>query len=293
MICPNCGTQISNEVSFCPNCGRRVDVGEKTERKIGEKNTDFKKMAEEAQAENIKLKKQIKTIAIVAIVLALAAVVFFMVKNMKSDKEEGSDDSISIENASVGDYIEFGAYEQDNDSSNGKEPIEWRVLDKKDNRVLVISKYALDCKKYNMQDKYITWEDCTLREWLNEEFFGEAFSSSEIERIPTVNISAEDNSEFGTEAGNDTEDKIFLLSVDEAEKYFESDKDRRCKPTDYAVMKEVTVENENGCCWWWLRSPGYEQDEAAGVPGFGYVHADGAYVHRLHAVRPAMWIELE
>lgn len=287
MVCPNCKAQISGGMQFCPQCGKRITNDNRVN------NTSRNQGGISQPSESKEKSRKTFIIAIITVVAVIALGFLLLRDSGKDEKEDAKDTRIEIEYAEVGDYIEFGEYEQDNDSSNGKEPIEWRVLDKKDNRVLVISKYALDCKKYNMQDKYITWEDCTLREWLNEEFFGEAFSSSEIERIPTVNILAEDNSEFGTEAGNDTEDKIFLLSVDEAEKYFESDKDRRCKPTDYAAMKEVTVENENGCCWWWLRSPGYEQDEAAGVPGFGYVHADGAYVHRLHAVRPAMWIEIE
>ncbi|MBP3696995.1 MAG: hypothetical protein J6J45_05560, partial [Clostridia bacterium] len=67
----------------------------------------------------------------------------------------------------VGDYITFGSYEQDNDLSNGKEPIEWLVLDKQDGKVLVISKYALDAKPYNDEYVDVTWETCTLRSWLN------------------------------------------------------------------------------------------------------------------------------
>ncbi len=299
MTCPNCKTQISNGTTFCPNCGRCVDAqgNMKNQTGVQDENAALKKAAEAAQAENIKLKKQIKTIVIVAIVLDLAAVAFVVVKNMMSDKdrkEAGKDGAISIESASVGDYIEFGAYEQDNNTSNGKEPIEWRVLEVEGNRALLISEKALDCVEYNKEWKTITWEDCTLREWLNNEFINEAFSSSEKSQIPTVKVEAEDNSEFGTEAGNDTEDKVFLLSIDEAEMYFDSDDERICKPTEYAVANNADVEEDYGSCWWWLRSPGFSQDSAAYVTTNGYVIESGLYVYNYYvAVRPALWVNLE
>ena len=75
--------------------------------------------------------------------------------------------------------LKFGHYEQDNDTSNGPEEIEWRVLAAEGSRVLVISEYALDVKKYNAGSVGITWENCTLREWLNGEFFQTAFNSGE------------------------------------------------------------------------------------------------------------------
>lgn len=95
--------------------------------------------------------------------------------------------------ASVGDTIVFGSYEQDNDTSNGKENIEWLVLAKKDNRLLVTSQYALDCQQYNTSYTSVTWESCTLRKWLNADFFNAAFSDGEKVMIPTVTVSAYKN----------------------------------------------------------------------------------------------------
>ena len=53
-----------------------------------------------------------------------------------------------LQSVSVGDTVCFGTYEQDNDTSNGTENIEWKVLAKENNKVLIISKYALDCQVY-------------------------------------------------------------------------------------------------------------------------------------------------
>ena len=96
-------------------------------------------------------------------------------------------------NIKVGDYIKFGAYEQDSDTSNGKEEIEWLVLEVKDGKALVISKYALDCKPYNESYTEVTWETCTLRSWLNNDFINAAFSAVEKTMIPTVTVSVDKN----------------------------------------------------------------------------------------------------
>ncbi len=195
----------------------------------------------------------------------------------------------------IGDYITFGKYEQDNDTSNGKEDIEWLVLDKEGDRVFVISKYALDCKPYNVEKADVTWETCTLRIWLNDEFFNEAFTSSEMSQIPTVTVTAGANPRYNTNPGNDTQDKIFLLSIDEANEYFDSDAERECQYTDYVMAQGARVKYDN--CFWWLRSPGYYQNDAAYVYSNGriysYIDSNGySVVYSSHSVRPAMWIEL-
>lgn len=197
-----------------------------------------------------------------------------------------------FENAEVGDYIEFGIYEQDGDISNSEEDIEWLVLDKKAGKILVISKYALDCKQYNISDIDVTWETCTLRKWLNNDFINAAFSAGEQAMIPTVTVSADKNPAYSTNPGNATQDQVFLLSITEANKYFNSDSARQCKPTDYAVANGAW-ESDSGNCWWWLRSPGYYQDSAARVSWVGTIDVDGYDVdNSISAVRPALWIDL-
>lgn len=199
--------------------------------------------------------------------------------------------------ASVGDTIVFGSYEQDNDTSNGKENIEWLVLAKKDNRLLVTSQYALDCQQYNTSYTSVTWESCTLRKWLNADFFNAAFSDGEKVMIPTVTVSAYKNPDYSTNPGSATEDKVFLLSITEANRYFKTDEERMCVPTSYAKAHGAYTSSDYtkggaATCWWWLRSPGDDQGDAAyvlngGVYSFGFsVSGDDG------CVRPALWIDL-
>ncbi len=198
-----------------------------------------------------------------------------------------------IKNAKVGDIVYFGAYEQDNDTSNGKELIEWLVLAKENNRVLVISDKALDCRAFDTSGKYVTWEKCSLRKWLNNDFFNTAFSDDEKAAIPTVTVLADKNSTYNTDPGNATQDQVFLLSIVEAKKYFSSDSARQCNPTDYAVANGASEGNDN-ICWWWLRSPGGNQDYAAFVYSNGDIFDFGYFVLDSHrAVRPAMWITID
>ena len=197
-----------------------------------------------------------------------------------------------LQTASVGDTVRFGTYEQDNDTSNGAEGIEWQVLAKENNKVLVISKYALDCQQYNTSDTDVTWETCTLRTWLNGTFLDSAFTATEQAAIAQTTVTPDKNPERDTDPGNATTDKTFLLSIDEANKYFSSDSARQCEATAYAVANGVMVSYSGD--WWWLRSPGDYQSDAAYVSGAGSVSCDGRSVHLgAIAVRPALWINLD
>lgn len=119
-------------------------------------------------------------------------------------------------------YFVFGRYELDNDESNGPEPIEWVILDENENGTLLISRYVLDAAPYN--DNYeeeVTWETCSLREWLNNDFYDTAFDDEMKLHINTVTLVNDDNQMYGTSGGNDTSDKIFILSVSEILKYYD------------------------------------------------------------------------
>ena len=219
----------------------------------------------------------------------------------------------------VGDSIFFGKYEQDGNAGNGKEKIEWIVLDKNGSSVYVISRYALDCKPYHDKQTSITWEKCTLRDWLNHSFLNTAFSAQEQKQILTTTVINEDNPDYGIDGGNDTKDKIFLLSVKEARRYYKNDDkedymlgqsvSRACKPTAYAKAQGVWVydwyywytKNEagpeskkfDGNCSWWLRSPGNFSFRAAQVVYIGYAFSYGFEVNiGGDAVRPVMWLTL-
>ena len=182
----------------------------------------------------------------------------------------------------IGEIIEFGTYQN--------ETIRWRVIDKSGDKKLLISERAIDCKSYHSINDYITWEKCDLRKWLNEEFIKEAFSEEEQKHINKTRISNKDNERYKTKGGNDTEDKLFLLSIEEAYKYFADDNDRICKATDYAKKRGAWT-SSSGSCWWWLRSPGSISLNAAGVSHGGDVCESGCYVRGDdRAVRPAFWL---
>ena len=205
---------------------------------------------------------------------------------------------ILLARAEVGSYVFFGSYEQDNDTTNGKEDIEWLVLAKEDNKILVISKYALDCQPYNTSSTSVTWETCSLRKWLNGTFINNAFSSGEQSKIQTTTVTAGKNPSYSTSPGKNTTDKVFLLSIIEANKYFKSDEARKCAPTDYAFAQGAWTSDKNktggrATCWWWLRSPGDYSDFAAYVNSDGSVNNLGSSVKLSnYAVRPALWINL-
>ena len=193
---------------------------------------------------------------------------------------------------SVGSTAFFGSYEQDNNTANGKEDIEWIVLAKEGNKVLVISKYALDCQQYNSTHTDVTWETCSLRKWLNGTFLSAAFSSAEQNSIISSTVTADKNPSCRTLPGKNTTDKVFLLSITEANKYFSSNNARQCQGTAYCYAQGA-YKGSNGNCWWWLRSPGYGSDYAASVNIGGSVYFSGNRVHYGgDAVRPALWINL-
>ena len=138
-----------------------------------------------------------------------------------------------------------------------------------------------------------------MRNWLNNDFFSTAFSDDEKAMIPTVTVSADMNPEYNTNPGIATKDKVFLLSIVEAEKYFTSDEARNCVPTEYAISNgaytsDSYTKDGKATCWWWLRSPGYSHIHAADVNSGGVVYENGNFVDGDDiAVRPAMWITID
>lgn len=193
-------------------------------------------------------------------------------------------------NVKVGSVIKFGNYLQNR--KNEKKPIEWRVLAVEGGKALLISQYALDCKKYNEEWKDTSWEKCTLRKWLNNDFMKSAFSDTEQSLILLSEVTADNNPKYDTDQGFDIDDKVFLLSAKEAEQYFKNDKDRKCIPTKFAVNNGAY--QDEGQCWWWLRSLGYDANDASYVHGFGSVDFIGDNVSNSSvSVRPALWLNIK
>ncbi|WP_406037282.1 DUF6273 domain-containing protein [Succinimonas sp.] len=190
-----------------------------------------------------------------------------------------------------GDLISFGSYPQNN--GDVKEPLEWKVLEVNGNEVFLVSRYGIDCRQYyHEQWAKITWEDSDLRKWLNDDFLKVAFSEEEQERILLSEVVNDNNPEEDTKGGNDTRDRLFILSVSEAEKYFESERERSCRPTALARYHGAWA-NIGRTCWWWLRSPGGHQDYVVNVGPEGELYLNGYHANSdFYAVRPAMRLNL-
>ena len=244
----------------------------------------------------------IANILVAVFVVGIIAVLFFVSlnKNSSSSAPQPPVQSVAVnnshedpaaslraeyENKQVGEYFEFGSYPQ---GSNGEvEPIVWRVLRRDSDSLLVISKYGLDAKPYNEElKKSITWSECSLRRWLNGEFLQKAFTEREQSLIKVSSLS--------NNSGPATDDRIFLLSKDEAEELFASDDDRCTKPTAYAIENYAFAENGGvyaGNTWWWLRSRDLSDSDAADVYAGGNIY-DSNVDSASAAVRPAFRIEL-
>ena len=195
----------------------------------------------------------------------------------------------------VGDKLRYGAFPQ---GSKGEiQPLMWRVLAVEKDKALIITEQLIDTMQYNSFSDDITWEKCSLRFWLNNTFITSAFGGSLPRRVMVTTNDNPDNPKHGTEGGAPTEDKVFLLSVEEAEKYFKDNADRMAGVTEYAQKQGAWVSNDyllpNGekAGLWWLRSPGYISHTASRVLINGDINSHGGSIVRENvAVRPAMWI---
>jgi hypothetical protein len=209
----------------------------------------------------------------------------------------------------IDDTITLGNY--------GGQDIIWRVLAVENGKALVITEDIIDLRPYNKEYEVITWEQCTLRKWLNSDFFSAAFSSTEGSNIAKTTLPNPANPDFDRDGGPDTADQVFLLSLDEANRYFKSDTDRRaCVNLSETLFNDVvnrldevgynadmgrddaalsSTKAANGQFYpWWLRSPGGGVHMAACVMDPGYVNPlefnVNAYIYG--GVRPALWLNL-
>jgi hypothetical protein len=162
----------------------------------------------------------------------------------------------------------------------------------------------IDCHVYHDELEDVTWEKCSLRKWLNEEFIFKAFDEQERSRIVKVCNQNRDNPWWGTEGGKATWDRVFALSIEEADKYFDDNMDMRAAVTSYArsphegklgsgVSEKYKTTDGQWTGWWWLRSPGDYSHYAAYVISDGEVYEHGYYVNDSSvSVRPALWLHL-
>lgn len=168
------------------------------------------------------------------------------------------------------------------------EPIKWRVIKCENGEALLLSDIVLDKQKYNKRLKKVTWEKSTLRKWLNKKFMNRAFSSSEQEAIHTTKVINEDNYYYKTDGGNDTLDKIYLLSLsetDEEKEYgFTDSYGMTIKYSNYADLDDYQ--------YWWLRTPGEKNISAAAVDMSGKAYLGGGESDMELGIRPVLHLNL-
>ena len=224
------------------------------------------------------------------------------------------------------DCVYFGNYWQEDtngdgkaDKNDAKQPIKWRVLSVDGDDAFLLADQNLDVQQYNKNHTDVTWETCTMRSWLNgygaeanklgedfstNNFLDNAFSVTEQSAIQTTNIVNNDNSDYGTEGGNDTSDQVYLLSIDEVTNFSYGflgsgfSKMREVRTTAFAIRRGTAVSKRNG--YWWLRSPGHNSKYASHVSYEGFVfdwgnEVDGGVIdtyNGYNAVRPTLHLNL-
>jgi len=236
----------------------------------------------------------------------------------QSDTQLAAQNSISMQhakrmmptsrlNVQVGGKVQFGQYPQ---GLNGEVmPLYWRVLTIENGRALLITEKLIDTIPYNSEFDYITWENCTLRKWMNNDFINRAFSVNLQTQILTItNQNSYTDPDSGVVYSSVTRDKIFALSVNEASQYFCDDDDRMAAVTEYTSQQGVgicddltartnhwknSLPNGDKTGAWWLRSTVINGSTAALVLHRGCIYQPGNYIIlNTVAVRPAFWLKL-
>ena len=185
----------------------------------------------------------------------------------------GGQEFFAAKGMEQGSLMTFGRYEQDNNAGNGPEPIEWFVaanVPKEDGiYLLLLSKYCLDCRLYQDKAPFVEWKNCSLHNWLNNDFYNKAFTKQEREKIQTVEVYPEWNEFFNDNIdivispryawsreprelkGPVAKDKVFVLAYEELGCLGLRLDVEKGVPCPYAVSRGAEV--KDGCCWYWLR----------------------------------------
>lgn len=200
-----------------------------------------------------------------------------------NDREVSAEDT----GKQAGDIVAFGRFEQDGDKADGREPLEWIILETDGAKALLLSLYIPDTAVYGSAKAETTWETSLLREYLNNDFYLNSFTADEQALILNTVSPAERGKAYPTSnAGRDTEDSIFILSEQETEKYLDS---LSAYTTAYAATRGVQTDaSAHG--WWWLRNPGRDSSAALAVSATDTIYsvpAGSPFV----GYRPAMWVD--
>ena len=311
--CRSCFAEYSKLFS-CDYEGLRLAKEKRVQRE-----TEIRKQKKAEEIAYFKRAKRFTVALIIFLLLVAAGFAFYFLYPFKSqsDLEEGesfSDDiiqtnsstsdkveeiaslpvAVSKDDIGVGDLLSFGMYEQDNNKDNGNEPIEWLVLDRNDNSVMLLSKYALASKQFHEKHEISNWQNCDLRIWLNNYFYSVAFSTAEQNAVLNTvvdNSASQNNPIWCHYICDNTVDKVYLLSYQEVMSYFNTDESRQCGTTaSIRPESNASIMQDEQHCFWWLRSPGKSTNDEAFVNLLGSVYYGNTL--RDVCVRPVIWVDL-
>ena len=298
LLCKKCGKEMNDGLIFCSNCWSKIGIIPKT--------LDYIKI------NNL---KKILELALAMLVIIVIGTVVYNVPKPKGKTYEFSDiKKVKLvtkywSNSTINNFdtVKFGSYYQSNSST--KDPIEWIVLDRQGSKTLLLSKYILDFKDLTYKNSTYTWENCNLRNWLNNDFYNNAFNSSEQNIIQTTYVINNNNPKYGTNGGNDTNDKVFCLSIEEIIKYF--GKGRKKIKNGYKFDKYSTTQGTKysksirssdgwgltiGLYSWYLGNSNYSlRSIGSNQQSVMLIYNDGESYYNGFAgtgvgVRPALWI---
>ena len=192
---------------------------------------------------------------------------------------------VTIPDAQVGDSVWFGHYEQDADKSNGTELVEWIVLGRLDDKVMLLAKDNIDLQQFNEEGEPTNWEECSLRSWMNENMFADLFAPYEAKRVLLSPVLSATTVETDSNGG-DTEDHLFLLSYDEAAKYLE---EGLLPDPEVTAYSESLIRGDHKESEYWLRT--------MADTGYAYRIGDSQFWYQTESdyyigVRPALWFDL-
>ena len=194
-------------------------------------------------------------------------------------------------------YINWEEHKDDTYSFKST-PIEWRILEEEEDRLLVLSEYNIECKQFHDKEEPVIWENSSLRKWLNTTFLENAFDIRERECILESEIINEWNPVCFVQGGDITKDRIFLLSFRDVmnvkfgfESYITSSQTREAKNTDWTKVMGALTNPEKGMGWWWLRSSGQDCQFGGRVDYSGHVFFIGKQATLWGGVRPAMYLD--
>ncbi|MDL2248665.1 DUF6273 domain-containing protein [Tyzzerella sp. OttesenSCG-928-J15] len=188
---------------------------------------------------------------------------------------------------------------------------EWRVLDIQNGAALIITEYIIDQRPYHKIYENITWAKCSLREYLNGEFYNNFTHENQLKIVPVINKNP-NNQWYNTDGGEDTSDKIFLLDMEEvACKYFGDSSQKLHNPgknqrywferkDENNRKRSAWLADDKGNWWWWLRSPGRVGVKAVYIHGDGNIGIQGNNILKGNlsdgrctgGVRPALWVKI-